>query len=568
MMKSRILLSSLALGILATGANAWQASALLREGDPLPGAPAGHVVTAISNTATNTVLGEYACTVNSFDGLTTLSHAWGNAGGLGSPTVLFSEGLYGTLDQTSWESFFGVDDVGNVAYSPLSNDTTSAVTGLDGCWWNGTVVANEDDPIPPLPGKVYRFNSRPNATGNGLVVWVAGIDDAGGAIEGNGLFTYDGVNVVNLLKTGDMLPLPGGGSVTLDASAADFDFRFSALGTHYALSTDTTLGTTVDGYVIYDGALYLDSTGAPIAEGTPIPAAQGGMVGENWDNFDLFGVNEAGDVMFTGDTDGATTTDEFIAKNGTILYREGDVVDGFTLTGSLEGAYMSESGDISYVWDVEDGGGGSLEALFVNDKFLLKEGDPVDWDGNGYVESANVVDNFTGISALTMSSHPVSGCVGHCMLFTADIDVGGVLLEGLFRVENRCLKADNHVVSVAAGGTMTMDLDAGLANAGNGYLVAGTTTGSSPGFLFQGLTVPLNPSPYLNTSIIFPNLDERVNTLGLLDAAGRAQAAIVVPSGANPGLVGLTVDYAYLAFSAPPIVGTLVGGSVSLTLEP
>jgi hypothetical protein len=330
---------------------------------------------------------------------------------------------------------------------------------------------------------------------------------------------------------------------------------------------DTTLGTTVDGYVIVNGAPYLDSTGAPTAEGTPIPAAQGGMPGENWDNFDSQGINEAGDVMFTGDTDGATTTDEFIAKNGTILYREGDVVDGFTLTGSIYFAYMSESGDIAYVWDVVDPGG-ALEALYVNDQLLLKEGDPVDWDRDGYVESANVLTDFTGIASLTMSSHAVEGCVGHCILFTADVDVGGVILEGLFRYEYRCAKADNHVISVAGGGTMNIDLDAGTANAGNGYLVAGTTGGTSPGFAFQGFTVALNASPYLTTSIVFPNLAERVNTLGLLDGQGRATASIVGMPGGSPGLIGLTLDYAYIAFTAPPIAVQLVGGPLSLILEP
>jgi hypothetical protein len=64
-----------------------------------------------------------------------------------------------------------------------------------------------------------------------------------------------------------------------------------------------------------------------------VSVAAGAVGVENWQNWGSLGVNEAGDWMVEGDTSGATTTDSFIAKNGVILYREGSVVGGLTLTG-------------------------------------------------------------------------------------------------------------------------------------------------------------------------------------------------------------------------------------------
>ena len=39
--------------------------------------------------------------------------------------------------------------------------------------------------------------------------------------------------------------------------------------------------------------------------------------------------------FLTGDTEPATVNDEIIVKNGSVLFREGDVVDGQTLAGAL-----------------------------------------------------------------------------------------------------------------------------------------------------------------------------------------------------------------------------------------
>jgi hypothetical protein len=91
---------------------------------------------------------------------------------------------------------------------------------------------------------------------------------------------------------------------------------------------------------------------------------------------------------------------------------------------------MNEAGDWAVTWDVNDAGlGTNIEALIVNGEVLLKEGDAVDWDGNGTPDSVYLTD-FTGISSVVVGARDVNGefDVG----FVADCNVGGQTLEGFF----------------------------------------------------------------------------------------------------------------------------------------
>ena len=531
-----------------------QATALLREGDVPAGAAAGQVVTALNNTAVNQV-GGYAVSLSTSDGISTLSHVWGEAANAGSPTILRTEGVIGTLTQNSFESFYGIDDAGQVAYSASCDDSATGGTGLDSVWVDGSVFALEETPIPTLPGKEWRFASRPGITGDGQPYWVGGIDDtATGNNEGNGLFL--GVGATVLLKTGDVIPPL---SDALDANAADFDSRVSAAGSHWISKVTTVATSTNDEFLVVDGAVYQLGSDL-VGEGELIPAASGGNGVDAWDNFDFLGITEGGTVLFTGDTDGDTSSDEFIARDGVIVYREGDVLDGRTLTGSIEGAFLNESGGIGYVWDVDDGFGGSLEALGFEDKILLVEGGEVDWDGDGFVDAGHVVDNFTGLSSVTVGPDA-------SIYFTADVDVPGVgILEGFFCIAYDCLKADVWSVSAGAGGTQTLDFDAGAGNAGSLYGLVGSMSGTSPGFTLAGVNVPLNPDAYFIGTVQQANTPTYVNTFGFLDTAGRATSQIVVPADAS--LAGLTAHHAAIAFGIGPLGVGKASGAVSIVLVP
>jgi len=398
-----------AIGLLVAGAASAQiATSLLNEDDPYPAD--GGTVSALNNTAVNHA-GGYAVSLNSSTGL---SHIWGNAAG-GAGANIRTEGTFGNLVQTSFESFYGMDDNGSVAYS--ASGTGGPVGGFDSVWKDDTPVMVEGDPYPHAPGLWWRFGSRPGITADGNPYFVGGLTSTqGGSTENYGLFY--GMTGMPMFVGGDMLPgLP---AVLATSSTISFDYRFSALGNQYIGEIAMAgLTTSTDNAMIVTGA-GLMLGGSLVQEGTAIPVAVGGNGAENWDNFDFAGITEDGQYFFTGDTDGDTTTDEFILKNGMIVYREGDEVDGQTLSGSIEGAYMNEDGDVSYIWDVQ---GGVLEALYLNDRLLLTEGDEVDLTGDGVVDAGAHLADFTGISALTMTDRDNNGRV--YVYFTADIDTAG-----------------------------------------------------------------------------------------------------------------------------------------------
>ncbi len=111
-------------------------------------------------------------------------------------------------------------------------------------------------------------------------------------------------------------------------------------------------------------------------------------------------------------------------------------------------------------------------------------------------------------------------------------------------------------VSVGAGGAQQLRLDAGAANAGALYLLLGTASGSSPGFVVDGFVVPLNvPDPYFELTLLGANAPPLASSFALLDAAGTASASFALPPASNPALAGLTLHHAYALLDLVSIPG-------------
>lgn len=429
------------LALLHAGsASAETATALLREGDPLPGAGVGHFVNSLNNTAVNHV-GGYAVNINSTDGSVTLSHIWGNAVG-GPGAILRSEGTFGPLVQTAYESFYGLADDGSVAYS--ATGTGGPVGSFDSVWLNDTPIMVEGDPFPHTPGLWWRFGSRPGISANGIPYFVGGTATTqGGSTSNRGLFV--GVTAVPEFMGGDVLPnlpTPLGTGTTVS-----FDYRFSAQANHYIAEVQLTGSTSADFAMVVDGA-GLVLGGTLVQEGNVVPLIVGGNGTEKWINFDFCGITEAGHWFFTGDTDAATASDEFIVRNGLISYQEGQTLDGQTITGSIEHAYMNEDGDLAFIWSTVDSI--ARGTLFVNDRMILRENQPVDLDGDGIIEPTSILRNFTGISALTLSDRDGTGAV--YAYFTGDVDINNTPsttddVEGFF-----CVRVDVAPTAVQLSG--------------------------------------------------------------------------------------------------------------------
>ena len=292
------------------------------------------------------------------------------------------------------------------------------------------MLLNEEDALPTLPGQFSTFNSRVGMTGNDKAYWVGGISTVqGGSTQNYVLFLGSSSNPV--LMGGDAIG--GVPDLLRVGSSIDFDTRFSALGTSYITVGTMDSATAIDKLVIIDGAA-MTAGGSVVREGTVVPPAIGGLPGELWANFDFLGITESGNTLVTGDTGGATATDEFIMVDGQIVMREGAIIGDYTVSGSIEGAYLNEDGDWAAIWDVDDELDVNLEALMLNGKILLLEGEPVDWNNDGVIDAGDnggVVDNFTGITALTMGDR-IDGFVD--LYFTADIDFAGTVLEGFFKM--------------------------------------------------------------------------------------------------------------------------------------
>ncbi|MEM9380365.1 MAG: hypothetical protein AAGB93_10495 [Planctomycetota bacterium] len=430
-------------------------TALLREDDPAPAGSAGTTISFISNTAVNQS-GGYAATIGTTDGSNTTSGVWGNLSG-GPGALLREEATIGNLTQTSLESFFGIA-AAEVCYS-ANSDRAGGSTSLDGVWLDDAVVAIEEDPVPNTANLFWTFGSRPGATQSGVPYFIGGRSDVqGGSTQTRAIFF--GAVPAPVYESGVTYPnMPA----PLSTQAVDFDFRFSANGTNNITPLDLDTTSTNDGVMASNGA-GLVLGGTLVQEANAIPVSVGG-IGDAWDNFDFCGITEAGDYFFTGDTDGDTATDEFIVRNGVIVVREGDTVDGEVLSGSIEGAFVNESNQLVVIWDIVDPNGGTLEAMLLEDEVVLREGDAVDWDGDGVIDPGVTIDDFTGISSVTLDRNGT-------IYFTADCDVNGVVLEGYFRLgegsigSSYCTAAPNSTGTtskiVAVGSSVAADNDVTL----------------------------------------------------------------------------------------------------------
>lgn len=284
-------------------------------------------------------------------------------------TWLNSDGLPSVL--TGAEGTMGVSNTGGFIYSPSTD-------GDDSVWTNNGLLLVENTPAPGYsPPVVNTFNSRPTMIPSGASYWVAGVSYSGGtSTEGRVLYTASDstpATITPVIASDDLV-----GGLPIDRpSGVGFDYQISDDGSHHIhdLLLDTG-GTTDDGIVYVDGVIIARET---------LPSGSG----DNWDNFDAMTINNDGNFLFSGDTDGATTSDEFIAYNGIIVIREGDTIGGITLTSSasVNAASLNNLGYAAFIWSYS-----GAETLFfacdasdlaTTSVAVLSTGDEVDFDGGG-----------------------------------------------------------------------------------------------------------------------------------------------------------------------------------------
>ncbi len=112
------------------------------------------------------------------------------------------------------------------------------------------------------------------------------------------------------------------------------------------------------------------------------------------------------------------------------------------------------------------------------------------------------------------------------------------------------IASDYWVISLSTGGSQPIQIDAGSSHANQQYFLLGTLSGTSPGFTFGGIAVPLNLDAYSTLVLSNPNQPPLLGGFGTLDANGHATATFIIPPLAIPGPLHLHHGYVVLSGGA------------------
>lgn len=277
------------------------------------------------------------------------------------------------------ESTMGISDSCWFAYSP-------SVGGNDAIYTNYGVLIQKGDSLPMLPGRYSSFNSRPTMLPDGTCWWMGGSTTTPTGSTSNRHFfkasdPSDSSSIEVIFSGGDMVD-----GKTISSTSSHFPYWVSDNGLHHIhiLIMDANSEN-----------IYLDG-GLVAEEGDPTGQ------GDNWEGFDAVGVNNSGNYVFMGDTDGLTSKDAFIAYNGEIKVREGDTIDGITLPVGITARWGSIDNDDYVAFAV---GISADEYLFYGygphlgmAKKVLRTGDSIDVN-NDLVGDYTVTD-FNGSGAI------------------------------------------------------------------------------------------------------------------------------------------------------------------------
>jgi hypothetical protein len=129
------------------------------------------------------------------------------------------------------------------------------------------------------------------------------------------------------------------------------------------------------------------------------------------------------------------------------------------------------------------------------------------------------------------------------------------------------LSQDVSSLALGAGGTINFSLDGGLMSAGDIYFLVGSASGTTPGFVIDGLLIDLNYDSFTSYMITHPNAAPYAGTMGVLDGFGLGAASVSTPPGAAPSLAGSTLHHAFVVIEPSGVV-SLTSNATSLDLLP
>ncbi len=553
---------------------------VIRSGDP---EPTGSIPGATLNTGTGTgpggsprIAGNGIMMWGSAltgGGVTTTNDSVVYVGSLAGFAILIREGdpAVGTTGATYSSSF------SSPSYQPTGLNTAgyfllkSSLTGGDvsgttnnEAWYTGSVfsgpvlMVRKNDAIGPGGETVSAlgFISQLNASGQVLHDETYTVGSGVPAVTANddkALFIYTpGGGNVQIAREGGATVIPG---VTYAAgwTANTGSTTFNAAGK--ALINAPLGGAVTVG--VDDAAVFLLSTGGDVVVERRGDAAPGcpGCTFNSVNNASQC-LNDSDMVAFEASLNGAVTAANDTGMwagtvgNLQLVMREGDIAPGGGggVFDNINGLFMimnpkgqiifnvsiiggSNPGSSLYCWDPNTGLtplGLAAEMLEVQPavfkafgtigggvQFSNGDARPLSFNGNGdFIVRANMADGTGAI---------VRGHVGS-------------------------LLGTPRSISVATGGVHSWYMNGGFSRAGQTHLIGGSVTGSIPGLTIGSINIPLNVDPYFNFVIANANVSPFTNTLGTLDASGRAAGSVTIPGGL-PVLLGITLDHAWMGFA-------------------
>lgn len=432
MHSTHLLRSALALAgasaITLSPLQAQVASRIISEGDALTGFP-GESVDDVLSLETNS-RGGYAVHVR-MTGSGNTNVAWGSVDG-GPATALHQEGSFFGHKQNTWGHFgLGLDDNGQVAHTAFL-----MWTGKSSMWRDGFPLALEGNPSPIA---TYAWGDVSNAAitcESGEPYFVGELVGALPTSEISGLF----------LGTPAKPLLLGGASIQFidPPLAADpvgaLDFDVSDDGAHWvAVAQLDDLS-----HVLVANGLAVSIEGRRVRTGQPLPPSFGpgkwGVISEPH-------IDANGCVVFLGRRLG--TADTFIVRDGAIVHRTGDIIDGSTVF-AFKGLHANEKSEIAYRAMVAT----NIWAIGVEGSLILHEGEQVDMDRDG------VVEPWATVASLDQQSVPGRVRLGERggVAFQASIDILGTPEDpsddrlGFYRVAYTAAGPNSYCHASTSGG--------------------------------------------------------------------------------------------------------------------
>jgi len=385
-----------------------------------------------------------------------------------------------------------------------------------------------------------------------------GGDNAGRSVGSAGDWNFDGAadlavgaSFANPVEAseGEIYAYFGGGRIGSGAQVLLGDFAPLGGARFRGGLPQESLGRAVDGAGDFDGDGMTDlALGAPNAEDAGVHVgkawlAKGGLglgVSSTFTVTDLDGTNG---FAFVGANDEDKTGDTLAFAGDTNASGFDDLLIGSPLFGDrigrahllYGGPSVGSAGAIGSA-SIDDTNGCAIWGANIDDELAHSVAGGADVDGDGFDD---ILIGARGVDA-------PSNFMGRVYL-----------LPG----RDSHLSADTSSISLLLGNPQTFTANAGASRGGYLYGVAGSLSGTTPGFDLDGLHIPLNLDAYFFLSV--GSSSPIVAGVGLLDSVGQAMPVFDIPPGLNPSLIGTSVNHAFITLHPVTTAITTASNPVS-----